>query len=145
MTANTKEIRHFQDEFYFLSNFYPSEVVLEGKAYPTVEHAFQAAKTRDPEERKRIRKAGTPGKAKQLGHRVTLRKDWEKVKIGIMEALVRDKFSRHPELGAQLLITDKRKIIEENNWNDTFWGECNGKGHNHLGKILMRIREELRS
>ena len=51
----------------FLSNFYPSTVSFEGMLYPTVEHAYQAAKTIDPKIREIIRKANGPGEAKKLG------------------------------------------------------------------------------
>lgn len=35
------------------------------------------------------------------------------------------------------------EIVEENSWRDTYWGVCKGVGENHLGKILMKIRDEL--
>jgi predicted NAD-dependent protein-ADP-ribosyltransferase YbiA (DUF1768 family) len=34
-------------------------------------------------------------------------------------------------------------LIEENTWGDTFWGICKGQGENHLGRLLMQIRDEL--
>ena len=62
-----------------------------------------------------------------------------------METLVREKFSHNKDLKEMLLETGDAIIEEGNDWNDTFWGVCNGKGENHLGKILMKIREELRN
>jgi predicted NAD-dependent protein-ADP-ribosyltransferase YbiA (DUF1768 family) len=56
---------------------------------------------------------------------------------------VKDKFSRNPELRVKLLNTGDLQLVEGNYWGDTFWGVCNGKGENHLGKILMRVRKEL--
>jgi len=138
-------IASFSGEHHFLSNFYFAAVRYEGLEFPTVEHAFQAAKTHDLAERKRIRDCGTPGKAKQLGRRVDLRKDWESVKVAIMEALVRDKFARAPELAAQLLATGDEELVEGNTWHDTFWGVCRGRGKNHLGRILMKVRGDLRA
>ena len=38
-------ILEFKGEYAFLSNFYPSTFILDGKIYPTVEHYFQAQKT----------------------------------------------------------------------------------------------------
>jgi ribA/ribD-fused uncharacterized protein len=137
------DILAFVDDFDFLSNFHPSPVRWEGVLYPTVEHAFQAAKTDDPEERATILAAGSPGKAKRLGKRVRLRKDWESVKVGIMETLVRAKFVSHPELRAALLATGEGRLVEGNTWGDAFWGVCRGAGKNHLGRILMRVRGEL--
>jgi ribA/ribD-fused uncharacterized protein len=138
-----EEILSFTDAFAFLSNFHFATVRLDGVAYSTVEHAFQAAKTDDPEERRAIRECSSPAQAKRMGKRVKLRSDWESVKIGIMESLVRQKFTAHPELRAALLATGERRLVEGNTWGDVFWGAVRGRGKNHLGRILMRVREEL--
>ena len=45
------EILSFDGEFAFLSNFSPSLLEYEGLTYPTLEHAFQAAKSLDPARR----------------------------------------------------------------------------------------------
>lgn len=137
-------ISHFEGEFRFLSNFYLVEVMLEGKAYPSVEHAFHAAKTEDSEDRAEIRNAESPGRAKRFGRLVRLRLDWEQLKIAIMTDLVRQKFLNHEELGKKLLATGTQQLVESNMWNDRFWGVCNGYGKNWLGRILMQVRAELR-
>lgn len=134
----------FQGEYAFLSNFYQAPVEFEGIVYPTVEHAFQAAKTVDQEERRRIAALPTPGEAKRAGRKLKIRKDWENIKLHIMHELVQQKF-RHPALRELLLATGDRPIVEINTWNDTFWGVCEGVGQNHLGRILMAVREELRT
>lgn len=139
----TKPITSFKGEYEFLSNFYPVIIDFEGDLYGTLEHAFQAAKTTNPEERAKVRTAATPGKAKYAGKRVTLRPDWESVKLQIMEDLLRQKFSIQP-FKFQLLYTRDAELVEGNTWNDTFWGVCRGKGLNHLGKLLMKIRDELK-
>jgi ribA/ribD-fused uncharacterized protein len=138
------DVDEFREEHEFLSNFWPSPVRFEGQVYPTVEHAFQAAKTSDPAARARIRRASDPGKAKRLGRGVRLRKDWETVKLVIMAELLRQKFSPGSELAALLLETGGRRLIEGNTWGDVFWGVCRGQGKNHLGRLLMRVRDELR-
>lgn len=137
-------INSFLGEHDFLSNFYPAIVHLDTEAYLTVEHAYQAAKTNDPKERKKIRDTHSPFRAKQMGKKVTLRKDWESVKIDVMRKLVREKFT-HIDLRDRLLATGDAKLVEGNDWNDTFWGVCNGKGENWLGRILMEVRDELQS
>lgn len=137
-------IDKFDNEFAFLSNFYSSPIVYEGIEYPTVEHAFQAAKTFDFDQRKLIAAADTPGRAKRLGRTVSLRSDWEQVKDGIMEELVRLKFQSSTSLCLQLRSTGEKELIEGNWWNDTYWGVCNGVGRNQLGKTLMKIREEIK-
>ena len=87
-----------------------------------------------------------PGKSKDMGRRVPLRSDREDVKYGIMEEIVRAKFTQHPELAVRLLATGDKVLVEGNHWGDTCWGVDvrTGQGENNLGKILMRVREELR-
>ena len=137
-------ITEFRGEYRFLSNFWPSEVPHLDMIFPTVEHAFQAAKTINPIQRLMIQSAPTPGKAKQLGRTVTLKEHWDTQKIGVMYLLVVQKFTLHEELKQLLLDTGDEEIIEGNSWNDTFWGVCKGVGQNYLGKILMATREHIR-
>lgn len=136
-------INQFQGHYRFLSNFWPAEVVFEGHTYPSVEHAYVAAKTLSHTERFTFMDpAIRPGDVKRMGRKLHLREDWEEVKLGIMEDLVRQKFSKSP-LKEMLLMTGDQELIEGNTWGDTFWGVCRGKGQNHLGKILMKVRGEL--
>ena len=143
MNSKHNVIDSFTGEYRFLSNFYPSPIVIDSICYPTVEHAFQAAKTKDKLEQRRIAIARTPAKAKSLGRKVRLRKDWENVKVGIMKQCVELKFDSHADLAVLLLATGTAKLIEGNTWNDTFWGVCGGRGKNQLGKVLMRVRSKL--
>lgn len=136
-------ITRFRDEYFFLSNFYPCTIVLAGLHYPTAEHAYQASKTLDRRERLHILNQTTPGKAKHAGRSVSLRPDWEALKLDAMENILRIKFERNSPLAGQLIATHPRRLVEGNNWNDRYWGMCNGTGHNHLGKLLMTIRNEL--
>ena len=138
-------IKEFQGENRFLSNFYPCRIDWEEIVYSSVEHAYQASKTLNLQERLRIASLSTPGKAKRTGSRLTIRPDWESVKISVMESLVRQKFTRHQILKQALLATGNQEIQEGNTWSDTFWGVSlsTGEGRNELGKIIMRIREKL--
>ena len=133
----------FDGRYSFLSNFYRSPVTLDGLEYPSVEHAYQAAKTTDPEERATVREALTPGLAKRLGRQVHLRPDWEDVKLAVMADLLRQKFDR-PPLAKALLETGDEELVEVNYWRDTYWGVFHGTGENHLGRLLMERREQLR-
>jgi len=134
-------INSFSGEYSFLSNFYPSPIKFEGVIYPTVEHAYQSAKTNIPEEKEMFKTVPTPGKAKKLSKRITLRSDWDDIKIYVMDELLRKKFN-NPELRNKLIQTYDNELIEGNTWYDTFWGVCNGVGENNLGKLLMQIRKE---
>ena len=134
----------FRGEYAFLSNFQKCNIEFEGDVYPTVEHAFQAAKTFDKEERKRILSFASPVIAKRIGRKVKLRPDWEYVKCDIMLLLLKKKFE-DPELAEKLLATGDAELIEGNNHGDRFWGMVNGEGKNMLGKLLMEVRDDLRS
>ena len=134
----------FKGEYAFLSNFYPAQVEYDNIVYPTVEHAFQSAKTTSKEDRYRIAALSTPGQAKQAGKQLQLRPNWESIKVPIMAELVYLKFANHPDLSRRLLATGDLYIEEVNQWGDTFWGTYKGRGENHLGQILMSVRDELR-
>lgn len=137
------EIRSFSGAHRFLSNFYPSPwVELDGLCYPTVEHAYQAAKTLDAERRYRIQQLATPGAAKRAGRVVPLRAGWEDRKVAVMRSLLERKFVEK-NLRAALLATGDAVLIEGNDWGDTFWGVCRGVGENWLGRLLMDVRAVL--
>ena len=112
--------------------------------YPSSEHAFQAAKTLDFRVRKIFTLAGmTPGMSKHLGKAITIRPGWDQIKLTVMEEILVAKFSDF-QLKKWLLETGDAELIEGSTWNDTYWGVCNGKGTNHLGRLLMELRDSLR-
>lgn len=136
----------FDGPHSFLSNFWPVDIVYEGFTYPTLEHAYQAAKTWDGLARAQVRRAGSPAEAKRLGHAVMLRDDWEQVKETVMLQLLRHKFHEQ-DLGPQLLATVGRVLWEVNDWGDVYWGvvrrDSGLVGKNRLGALLMSVRREL--
>lgn len=136
-------INKFNGDYAFLSNFYEHTIVFEGRTYRTSEHAYQAAKTIIEAEKILFeRQKITPSYAKRMGQTVTMRSDWEDVKIPIMYAILKEKFL-DSKLKTMLTNTQGSYLEEGNYWHDTFWGICRGKGTNHLGIILMEIRDEL--
>lgn len=126
----------FRGEFGFLSNFWACDIA----GYPSVEHFYQAMKVLDKGVREAIRRAETPGKAKRMVRRFELREDWDEIKLEVMRYALRIKFS-DPKLLARLKSIEV-EIVEHNTWGDTFWGVCDGIGENHLGKLLMEVRDE---
>lgn len=127
----------------YLSNFYPSPIEWDGLTFPSVEHAYQAAKSADPNVRAAIAQQPSPGMAKRMGKSVALRPDWEEVKVPFMLAFLRMKFTFESECGRWLLNTGQAELIEGNTWGDRFWGTVNGEGRNELGKLLMQVRGEI--
>lgn len=134
-------IDSFHGQYSFLSNFWMVDIAYNGIFYPSVEHAYQAAKTLNMLERGAISVLEKPGEAKRMGKTFTTRPNWATDRLRIMKFLVWQKFS-YPELWEKLQATNSEHLIEGNSWGDTFWGMCNGQGQNHLGKILMWIRDE---
>ncbi len=137
-----KTINLFDGEYAFLSNFYECPVEYNGLKFLSSEAAFQAQKTLIETEQIKFTTLN-PSQSKRLGRKVTLREDWEDVKVQIMHEICRAKFTQNPELAQKLIATGNKTLVEGNTWNDTFWGVCRGVGENNLGQILMRVREKL--
>ena len=137
-----KKINSFSGEYAFLSNFYPAKVVYMGVEFPTVEHAYQAAKSAYPQIRKSFLQCKTPGEAKRAGRKIPMREDWMVIRVSVMRNLLNQKFA-DPVLRELLMKTAPAELIEGNWWGDTFWGVCRGEGKNVLGKLLMEIRDDV--
>lgn len=144
------DITAFSGEYRWLSNFWilPNWIEYAGYKWATTEQAYQAMKISDDLSHQREIMSEDfmkPGQAKRYGNQnITIRSDWDLVKIPIMTELQVLKFESNPDLMEKLLETKGRKIIEGNTWGDTFWGECPiGTGRNELGKIIMAIRDDI--
>ena len=136
-------ITRFRGPFKFLSNLYPTPITYKGNTYCCLEAAYQAQKSLDPAIQERFANIRLPYKARGMGQRIkTIRPDWFDIRISIMEELLYIKFS-HPQLKEWLQCTGQSKIVECNTWGDTFWGIYNGVGENHLGTLLMKVRDTL--
>ncbi len=155
-------IDKFFGDYRFLSNFWPAPIdvpiIFSGRnhkdepalrvqhvKFPSVEHAYVAAKSMDPEFQLQVAAIEKAGDVKKLGRTVKLRPEWDQVKLNIMRMLVTKKFKSHDDLAWSLMATGDAELIEGNTWGDTYWGVCKGVGENNLGKILMAIRTELQS
>lgn len=118
---HTNKIESFSGEYRFLSNFWPVQVSMDGKDYPSTEQAYKAAKTLDTEARDKISKF-TPNKkelAKQIEQvlaTVEIRPDWtDEMRLRVMRELLIQKFDgRDAELQKKLLDTGNVEIIEGN-------------------------------
>ena len=137
------KIDSFRDRYSFLSNFYEKPVEYNGLVYNNNEAAFQAQKSMDMSERLVFTDMNAPS-AKKHGRKIRLRNDWEQVKNTIMYEICLEKFKQNPDLRQKLLDTGNAHLEEDNCWGDREWGTVNGVGKNKLGKILMRVRSELK-
>lgn len=136
-----KKIMKFDGDYRWLSNFYPVEIMYGKEIWPSAEALYQGLKTVDMKERELMRRMATPGMCKRYGKKLALRPDWEKIKLEVMKEVIRRKFL-NPTLRAKLLATGDALLEEGNYWGDRFWGVCEGKGENWLGRILMEERKD---
>jgi ribA/ribD-fused uncharacterized protein len=134
----------FRNHFFFLSNFFPVVVPYEGLLYPSVEHAYQAAKfPREPNVQRLLQENIPAGEAKAIGRSAKLPpRGWSVIRLDIMRELVQSKFKR-ADLRELLLATGNRRIAHVNDWGDKFWGmDQFGNGEDHLGRILVATRTQ---
>ena len=144
--AQRECIDYFREEYAFLSNFYPARIHFEGITYSNSEAAYQAQKCVRAGDKKQFSELSAD-EAKRLGSRVPLRPDWNEVKASVMERVICAKFAQHPRLAKKLLETGNKQLYEGNRWHDTFWGIDlkTREGENHLGQILMDLRQYFRT
>ena len=144
-----KRIEQFRGQYFFLSNFYDAPVNYLGLTYQNNEAAFQSAKVigTKQENQRQVFTHLAPNDAKRKGRHVSLRPDWEKTKDQVMYEIVKNKFTNNSDLQEKLLATDNAVLTEGNTWHDVYWGYDmrQKRGQNKLGKILMRVRQELKA
>jgi ribA/ribD-fused uncharacterized protein len=147
-------IDKFEGKYRCYSNFSLDPVSYKGVMYRTSEHAFQCAKATTQLDHNWVMNQPTPGKAKKAGsrrglggQRIKIKPDWDAVKIDVMLEILRLKFQL-PSLKTILLESRDDELVEGNTWHDNYWGDCfcnscqSIVGQNHLGKLLMQVREE---
>lgn len=138
-------IREFQGNKRWLSNFSPVKIKLDDKTFSSVEHAYMSAKSDDENWKKFCaNEKNTPGQVKRASKNIQLVDDWGAKKLEVMKHCIRQKFNQEP-YKTKLLATGKQHIQEGNKWGDKFWGVClkTNKGLNHLGRLIMQVRDEL--
>lgn len=136
-------------EFYVFDNFSSFQVDYLGRRWPTSEHAYQASHffDTDPELTEAIANAKSAHDAYKLAKANSDKapENWNDIKVDIMYEICKQKLLQHPYILAKLLDTGDLNIIEDSP-KDNFWGWGeNRDGRNELGKIWMRLRNELRS
>lgn len=139
-------ILFYGGSWYSFSSFSSFIVRWRDTDWATSEHAYQAAKFDDPAIIAQIKNARSAYDAKIIAHTYEHMKipHWHQVKLKIMEEIVRAKLAQHPYIRRKLLETGDREIIEDSP-TDSFWGRGHDwRGDNHLGKIWMNLRQELK-
>jgi len=150
--SDSAPITEFKGKYAFLSNMYKCNLTIDGEKYNSSEAFCQAMKTLDLEERELLLALGSPyamKSASRVPGTLTIRDDWDEVKVGFMRVALSAKFSS-PKLREMLLETGDRKLVEQNHWHDNFWGCCTCDKHvytlggNVLGFLLWELRRKLR-
>ena len=153
-------ITSFKGKYEFLDPAYYCLAGYNGVIYNSAEAAFLASQYDDPYFRSMFRNPSLPiWRARELCKRLQKRRDWTpELSLDLTRQITFDKFCRSPNLRSLLLATRRELIVAENNWHEQFWGRCicnirPGKygrkdaclvpGSNHLGKILMSVRDRL--
>lgn len=141
--TNKPKIDSFQREFFFLSNFYPIVLEIDGKKYRSSEHYYQACKALNMDDHEKIRNTLTPNDAKKAARKIkSFDPNWDTNRLDVMRKVLEVKFAI-PEMREALLATDGFELIEKNWWHDKFWGtDMDNIGENNLGKMLMELREK---
>jgi len=146
-----KFYRANEKPFGVFSNLYRRPIIFEGMEYPTSEHAYQAGKARKDSVREWLMAAPTPSLLAMAAHGLyvwDVAPHWSKTKFDRMRGVLRAKFSQHRDMKELLLSTGNARLVEVakvDNSVNRLWGEVNGVGKNMLGKLLMELRDELRS
>ena len=160
-------MRETETHIYFwkgwLSNWIPKDLSIDymGHKFNTSEQLFMYIKAKTFNDHEMAHEIATKGQdprtAKNLGRKVKGYDEihWSRKRIEAMYTAVYAKFSQYPELKKQLLDTGD-KILVEGTPFDPIWGvkikwdddrildEKNWNGQNLLGKVLMRVREDLK-
>jgi ribA/ribD-fused uncharacterized protein len=142
---NHYTVEGFVGQYKFLSNFYPSIIVDEfGISYSSNENYYQSRKTSDINIKKQI-SLMSAGEAKSFSKKLELPKNWSSIKLNEMLVGLRKKF-QHKDLSQMLIDTNDLILVEMNHWYDNYWGirSQDGMGQNHLGRLLMQVREEIK-
>ena len=133
-------------ELGYLASYSNHGFDIKGIHYPTVEHYYQASKFEDKKIIQRILACKTPKEASEIGRdrNNTRIPNFKEIKLEKMYEANLEKFRQNPAIKKRLLETGNEEIREMTT-KESFWGMGpNLDGQNNMGRILMRVRDELR-
>ncbi|MEX0652313.1 MAG: NADAR family protein [Candidatus Paceibacterota bacterium] len=142
-----KQIFFYEQEFYVFSNFSSFALEWKGEVWMTSEHAYHAEKFNDTELLEALQQSRSAHDAMNIAYsnKDKYREDWDAIKLDVMREILHAKVAQHPYVKKKLLESGDKELVE-NSWRDNFWGWGENKnGKNHLGKLWMQVREEVRA
>lgn len=147
LAVSTKiEFYRTTGKYGYMSNFSKHAFVIGEKVWKTSEHYFQAKKFEGTPDEEEVRIAETPNIAAKFGRQRSrpLRSDWEQVKDSVMYTALKAKFNQNTDIMKKLISTEGAELVEHTT-KDAYWGDGgDGSGKNMLGKLLMKLRDELK-
>jgi len=141
-----KQIFFYEQEFYVFSNFSSFALEWKGELWMTSEHAYHSEKFDDKKIKGEIKNARSAHDSLKVAHmhKNKYRNNWDDIKLNIMKEILMAKVEQHLYVKKKLLETGKHELVE-NSWRDDFWGwGPNKDGKNHLGKLWMEVRDEIK-
>ncbi len=141
------QIFFYEHEFYVFSNFSSFQLEWKGEVWMTSEHAYHSEKFEDPEILDQLRHTRSAHDAMKLAYanKDKYRSNWDEIKLKVMKDILRAKVEQHPYVKKKLLESGDKELIEDS-WRDSYWGWGPDKaGENHMGKLWMEIRDEVRA
>ena len=138
-------IDNFNGYFDFLNNEYSCPVFYKGLLYKSISHGYQAARSDKQHIREKIALADTAIELYDIASKIEDPENWIKVRLLVMEILLRDKFRRNKDLRERLKATANRDLINayaDLTLSNIFWGVVDNKGQNNLGRLLEEIRDD---
>ena len=139
-----------------LTNFWESDMIMDGKMFKSSEHAYMwsmCTELGQHELAARVVTSATPAMAKQISREIPSnidRSSWNQMRLDVMKSVLESKATSCAVFTEYLMKTGDKYLVEAT--RDTFWGAgfaphlcrttdpANHPGGNHLGNLLMELR-----
>ncbi len=137
-----------EEVWHYLSPFSAHEIEINGEIFKTAEHAYQCLKLKVSTERENIKNAKSPLQAwliaQEYKNNSEIQMAYSREKLEeIMEEIFRAKVNQHAEIKEILKLSHGRGILKVFGRDENWGTGIDGSGANTIGKIWMKIREEL--
>jgi ribA/ribD-fused uncharacterized protein len=146
--ANAIEFNDYSDKYKCFLNNYRTILLIDNKCYPTVDNFFYSKmfENIDPEFSEQLRLSDdedireiTKSREKEVGD------EWFSKRLNVLYQAIKQKFTTNDDLKAILLSTGDSYLLYDNKDSFLGSGRSGSAGCNILGKVLMEVRNELRS